>query len=77
MDGIEGEVEKIGKAVRTWMGRQAKREALAAVESISGGPAGDRQSEGNVAPNSPDLQHLGKEQIRQLYLRGQIRKLGA
>lgn len=76
-DDLEGEVEKIGRAMRTWMGRMAKREAhqaVVALEGTDGAPAGDPPSEGLPGP---DIQRLSKEQVRQMFARGQLRKLGA
>lgn len=77
LDDIESQVEKIGAAVRTWAGRLAKRAAADAVKAIEGQPSADLQSEGNVAPNGPNLQQLSKEQVRAAFARGQIRKLGS
>lgn len=81
LDDIEAEVEKVGRAMRTWAGRMSKREAaraVEAVEGIPGGPGGDRAADGQLELQPADsVQHMSKHQVRQLFAAGKLRKLGA
>lgn len=79
VDDLEGELEKVSRNVRTWLGRVAKREARAA-EAALGGSASSEQTElhvGDAPPNVPSLNGVPKHQLRQLLARGAIRKLGS
>lgn len=76
VDDLEGELEKVSRNVRTWLGRVAKREARAA-EAALGGTASSEQTELQVEAQPASLANIPKHQLRQLYAAGRIRKIGS
>lgn len=76
VDDLEGEVEKISRNVRVWLGRVAKREARAAQEALQA-PVSDEQQEAGEGTALTGVNRLDKAQLRLALARGQVRKMGA
>jgi hypothetical protein len=74
-DDLEGEVEKLGRSMRTWLGRIAKREARAATAALDATPAADQASDGaEIAPST--VNRLDKSQLRRALANGSVRRIG-
>lgn len=79
VDDLEGELEKVSRNVRTWLGRVAKREARAAEAALGGTPTTEQGEllDGQPAAQPTHLGNIPKHQLRQLYAAGRIRKIGS
>lgn len=75
VDDLEGELEKVTRTMRQWLGRVAKREAR---ELEKAAAAADSAPQGELLPDTggADIAKADKNTLRRLLVTGQIRRLG-